>query len=256
MRRALQIWCVFGALVIGLKAYLDRTVLQYPDVAVRAGSDTYFIPRRMVATEGWRADLKRLVGCWDAREGGVLPAASSLAKCDGAHALPLKIPAKDMGADTEIGLRGKPLPVQFWRAYTPPDDHLPQLAKAWAGTEGWAGRRLILRADWRMFRLEAPGTPWVYLLNMEPQRGNIEELAGLYAGRCYRPEQMSDAGITCTFVLTVGPNAAIEYSLGPDEMMSMVPLRDGLIATTSSWRKPAPSVSRPREPVVAQNYRR
>ena len=49
---------------------------------------------------------------------------------------------------------------------------------------------------------------------------------------------MSDAGITCTFVLRIGPKAAIEYSLGPDEMMSFVPVRDGLMAKTSSWRKP------------------
>ncbi len=253
MRRALLIWCAFGALVIGLKAYLDRTVLQYPDVAVRAGADTYFIPRRMVATDGWRADLKRLAGCWDAREGGVLPAASAMANCNGANALPLKIPANDLGADAEIGLRSKPLPVQFWRAYTPPDDHLPQLEKAWAGTQEWAGRRLILRADWQMFRIEAAGTPWVYLLKIEPQRGNIEELAEAYAGRCYRPEPKSDAGITCNFVLPIGPNAAIEYSLGPDEMMSMVPLRDGLIAATSSWRM---SANQTPEPAVAQNYHR
>jgi hypothetical protein len=245
-----RIWCAIGALVIGTKAYLDRTVLQYPDVAVRAGADTYFIPRAMVKTEGWTADLQRLAGCWDAREGGLISAASELANCNGANGLPLKIPAQDLGADAQIGLHDKPLPVQFWRAYTPPDDHLPQLAKAWAGAGEWAGRRLILRADWRMFRLEAPGTPWVYLLKMEPQRGTAEELAGLYAGRCYRPEPMNDAGLTCNFVLPVGPGAAIEYSLGPDEMMSMVPLRDGLIAATSSWLRPASPTP---GPTVAQN---
>ena len=253
MSRALQIWCAISVLVIGLKAYLDRTVLRYPDVAVRAGAETYFIPRRMVATDTWRADLQRFAGCWDAREGGVLPAASAVANCDGTNALSLKIPANDLGADAEIGMHAKPLPVQFWRAYTPPDDHLPQLAKAWAGTQEWAGRKLILRADWQMFRIEAPGTPWVYLLKMEPRSGTAEELAELYAGRCYRPEQMSDAGITCNFVLPVGPNAAIEYALGPDEMMSMVPLRDGLIAAIASWRR---EPNRSPEPAVAQNYRR
>ena len=256
MRRVLLIWWAFGACLIGLKAHLDRTVLKYPDVAVRAGADVYYIPRRMAEGEGWHADLKRFAGCWDAREAGVLGVASGLADCDGSQGLKLKIPAKELGPDAEIALRGRPMPVLFWRAYTPPDDHLPQLAKAWAGSDSWAGRKLILRADWQLFRLEAPGTPWVYLLHMEPQRGTSEELAALYAGRCFRPEPTSDAGITCNFVLTVGPKASIEYALGPDEMMSMVSLREGLIATTSLWREAVPTVRRLREPIVAQNYRR
>jgi len=256
MRRALLIWCALGVCLIGLKAYLDHTARRYPDVALRAGSDVYFIPRHMIDGDGWRADLMRFAGCWDVREGGILQAASFLADCGGSQAVRLQIAAKDLGPDAEIGLRGKPLPIMFWRAYTPPDDHLPQLAQAWAGAGGWAGRKLILRADWRMFRIEAPGTPWVYLLHMEPQHGTAEELAALYAGRCYRPEPMSDAGITCNFVLNIGPNAAIEYALGPDEMMSMVPLREGLVAATSSWRKSKAAVSRSREPVVAQNFRR
>ncbi len=253
MRRALLIWCAFGAVVIGLKAYLDRIALRHPDVAVRAGADVYFIPRAMMSGEGWRADLMRFAGCWDVREVGVLPAASFLADCGGAQAIALKVPAKDLGPGAEIGLRGKPLPITFWRAYTPPDDHLPQLAQAWAGAGTWSGRKLILRADWQLFRIEADGTPWVYLLRGEPQSGKAEELATLYAGRCYRPERLSDAGITCDFVLTLGPNAAIEYALGSDEMMSVVPLREGLIAATSSWRKP---MLNRREPSVAQNYRR
>ncbi|MCE9522931.1 MAG: hypothetical protein K8S25_10935 [Alphaproteobacteria bacterium] len=254
MRRALLIWCAFGASVIGLKAYLDRTVLKYPDVAVRAGSEVYLIPRRMVDGDGWRADLMRLAGCWDVREAGVISAASHMANCNGTRALPLKIPAKDLGPDAEITLQQKPLPVLFWRAYAPPDDHVPQLVDAWAGRGSWAGRKLILRADWQLFRIEAPGTPWVYLLTREPETGKAEELASLYAGRCYRPEQMSDIGINCDFVLPIGANAAIEYSLGPDEIVSMVPLREGVVSVTSSWRNPA--LSRPGAPAVAQNYRR
>ena len=66
---------------------------------------------------------------------------------------------------------------------------------------------------------------------------------------------MSDVGINCDFVLTVGPNAAIEYALGPDEIMSMVPLREGVVAATASWRDPG-AVNRPREPAVAQNFPR
>jgi hypothetical protein len=253
VRTALQVWCALGALAIGVKAHLDRTVLQYPDVAIEAGAEAYFIPRHMVKTDGWTADLKRLVGCWDAREEGVVPLAAPLANCHGANDLPLTIPAKELGPEAEFDLHNKPLQIKFWRAYTPPDDHLPQLAAAWAGTGKWAGRRLILRADWQLFRIEAAGTPWVYLLNQEPQRGDIAELATLYAGRCHRPDAKSDAGMTCNFVFPVGPKAAIEYSLAADQMMSIVPLREGLMSATSAWRKPALSVSRSPGQAVAQN---
>ena len=247
MRRALFIWCVLGALFIGLKATLDRMALKYPDVAVRAGADVYFIPRRMIESEGWRADVMRLTGCWDARVSGVLPIG-----CGSGRAVRLEIPAKDLGPGVEIGLRGHPLRATFWPAYVPPDDHLRQLMQAWAGTAAWTGRKLIMRADWQLFRFEAPGTPWVYLLSNEPRAGTPDELATLYAGRCYRPEPLSDAGITCDFVLSIAPGAALEYALGPDEIMSMVMLRDGLVAVTSSWRNPAPTVGAPRQPIVAQ----
>ena len=89
-----------------------------------------------------------------------------------------------------------------------------------------------------LFRVESAASPWVHLLTHEPQVGDEAELERFYAGRCYRPEPMSDAGITCTFVLRIGGNAAIEYELGPDEMMSFVPIRDGLMAKTANWREP------------------
>ena len=46
MRWPLLIWCAFGVAVMGLKLHLDRTALKYPDVAVRAGEETY---SRMIA---------------------------------------------------------------------------------------------------------------------------------------------------------------------------------------------------------------
>lgn len=239
-RRALLIWCAIGLAVIALKAYLDRTALQYPDVALRAGEEVYYVPRDMVGGDkGFRADFQRLAGCWDAREPGLLPAAKVIAACGSAQSVRLKVAAKDLGIDAEIGLRGKPLALTLWPDYRPPGEHLPQLVDAWARKGSWADRRIILRADWMLFRVESAASPWVHLLTHEPEKGDDVELANLYAGRCYRPEQKSDAGITCTFVLRVGRSAAIEYELGPDEMMSFVPIRDALIAKTSSWLRPA-----------------
>lgn len=240
MRWPLLIWCALGAVVIGLKAHLDRTVLKYPDVAVRAGSEVYFIPRDMIGGDkGFRADFQRLAGCWDARETGLMPAAAMVAECGTMQSLRLKVAAKHLGPDAEIALRGKPLPLAFWPDYVPPGEHLPQLMEAWAGKGAWSGRRVILRADWMLFRLESAASPWVHLLAREPQQGSEAELESLYAGRCYRPEPMSDAGITCTFVLRIGARAAIEYELGPDEVMSFVPIREALVAKTSSWLRPA-----------------
>ncbi|MGH7950092.1 MAG: hypothetical protein ACREQF_12760 [Candidatus Binataceae bacterium] len=238
-RRTLLVWCAIGLLVIALKAYLDRTALKYPDVALRAGDDVYYIPRDMVGGDkGFRADFQRLAGCWDAREQGLLPAAAAIADCGVTQSLPLKIAAKDLGFDAEIGLRGRPLKITFWPDYAPPGEHLPQLVEAWGRKGAWADRRVVLRADWMLFRVESAASPWVHLLTHEPQKGDEAELASLYAGRCYRPEPMSDAGITCTFVLRIGPKAAIEYELGPDEMLSFVPIRDALVAKTASWMKP------------------
>lgn len=240
VRWPLLIWCALGAVVIGLKAHLDRSVLKYPDVAVRAGNEVYFIPRDMIGGDkGFRADFQRLAGCWDAREAGLLPAASAVADCGTTQSVRLKVAANQLGPDAEIGLRGKPLSLTFWPDYVPPGEHLPQLMEAWAGKGAWNGRRVILRADWMLFRVESAASPWVHLLSREPQQGGEAELENLYAGRCYRPEPMSDAGITCTFVLRIGAKAAIEYELGPDEMMSFVPIRDALVAKTSSWAKPA-----------------
>jgi len=237
-RWLLAAWCVFGVVVLGVKASLDQTAAKYPDIAVRAGDAVYLIPRDMVDNDSLRIDLMRLAGCWDARESGLLPVAKPLADCGETQSMRLAFAAKDLGPDAEIGLRGKPLPLIFWPDYAPPGDHLPQLVDAWAGRGEWVGRKVILRADWQLFRVETPKSPWVHLLSHEPMKGDEAELERTYAGRCYRPEAASDAGITCTFVLRIGAKAAIEFSLGPDEMLSFVPIRDGLMAKTASWHKP------------------
>ena len=233
----LLVWCAFGIVVVAIKAHLDNSARKYPDVAVRVGADVYFIPRDMIDGEGFRVDLMRFAGCWDAREGGVLPAARFLADCGTTQSVRLDLAAKDLGPDAEIGLRGKRLAIMFWPDYTPPGEHLPQLVEAWSGRGDWAQRKVVLRADWMLFRVETPASPWVHLLAAEPTTGDVAALENVYAGRCYRPERASDAGITCTFVLRIGPKAAIEYELGPDEMMSFVPIRDGLMAKTAAWRR-------------------
>ena len=47
-----------------------------------------------------------------------------------------------------------------------------------------------------------------------------------------------EMGLNPDLASEIGDNAAIEYNLGPDEMMSFVPIREGLMAKTSSWLKP------------------
>lgn len=232
MRLWLYIWCAFGLSLIGLKAHLDRTVLKYPDVAVRAGGDTYLIPRAMIASDvGWRGDLRRLAGCWDAREGGVVQAASFVAGCNDALALRLNVPLHTIGGDAS----GRPVEAVFWTAYAPPAEHSRQLLQAWRGADEWAGRRLVARPDWTVVRLESNASPWVHLLDREPRAG--ERLDGLYAGRCYRPEALSDAGMTCTVVVRIGHSAAFEYVLGADEVMAFGALRAGFDALARRWRR-------------------
>jgi hypothetical protein len=235
MRLALLIWCAVGAAAIGLKAHLDWTLLKYPDVAVRSGAETFFIPRETIGNrEGWRADLMRLAGCWDAREAGVVRAVGLVADC-GVQGLRLDVPARTLGPESEQVLRGEPLRVQFWPAYAPPLEHTAQLARAWAGKGEWVGRRVVSRPDWQMVQIVSPNSPWVHLLVREPRRGERAELERLYAGRCYRPEVLSDVGMTCSVALRVGAWAAVEYSLGPDQIIGFDAVRDGVSAEAGRW---------------------
>lgn len=253
--RALLIWCALGAGLIGLKVHLDRTATKYADVAVRAGNETYFIPRTIIRSNGWRADVQRLAGCWDAREAGLLPVAAPVARC-GVEPMQLELPAVSLGADATTALRGKPLKATFWPAYAPPPEHLAQLAGAWSAKGEWVGRVVAMRGDWRLAMIVAPNTPWVHLLAAEPTRGTSAELASLYAGRCYRPEPLSDIGMTCEIVLRLG-RAAIEFALGPDEIMSFATLRAAVETEATAWRRPTgQAANRRRAPSAARSSRR
>jgi hypothetical protein len=130
---------------------------------------------------------------------------------------------------------GRSIEAVFWTAYTPPAEHVAQLMQAWRGEGEWTGRRLVPRSDWNAVRLESGSTPWVHLLAREPRPG--ERLDALYAGRCYRPEPLSDAGMTCTVVVRIGQRAAFEYALGPDDLMGFGPLQVGFVALAQSWRR-------------------
>ncbi|NOT41194.1 MAG: hypothetical protein HOP13_11945 [Alphaproteobacteria bacterium] len=238
MRLGFIIWCVLGLSLIGLKAHVDRAQLKYSDVAVKAGTATYLIPRAFVEGGGWRADMMRVAGCWDAREAGVLPVTASAAGCGAERSLRLRIPARVLGAEVEAALRGKILDAMFWTSYLPPAGHMTQLAHAWAGHGEWAGRLVVPREDWGLVRLQSPRSPWVPLLTAEPQTGDPNELAALYAGRCYRPDALSDIGMTCAVAVRTAQGAVLEYELGPDEVGSFALLRQAMTALTAAWLSP------------------
>ena len=232
-----------AALFFG-KMQLDATANARGDVAVRAGSETYFIPAKFVRTDGYRTDLLRVAGCWDARDAAMISGIASLAGCDTSHRVPLVLPTSIFGLDVAMGIHKPQINAVFWPNYVAPDEVTAELADAWGGRGTWAGRRSILRADWQMWRLESAASPWVYLLANVPQKGDEAELGRLSAGRCYRPEKSSDAGMTCNFALHIGETAVLEFTLGADEMMSVVALREALQARAAEWRKgPAVAVS-------------
>jgi hypothetical protein len=238
LRLSFIIWCAVGFGLIGLKAYVDHAHLKYSDIAVKSGSATYFIPRAFVAGGGWRADLMRVAGCWDAREAGVLPAVAGLTTCGNERSLNLRIPSRSLGAEADAALRGSALDAVFWPSYAPPVAHLQQLVQAWAGQGEWAGRFVVRRDDWQLVRLESVRSPWVPLLTEEPQTADPSELAALYAGRCYRPDALSDVGMTCAVALRLDGGAVIEYAIGPDEGPSFAHLRQAVAAEAKGWMKP------------------
>ncbi len=238
MRLIFIIWCTAGLGLIGLKAYVDRAHSKYADVAVRAGTTTYFIPRAFVASEGWRADMMRVAGCWDAREAGALPHVSGLAGCGNKRSLNLRIAARSLGTDADAALRGVALDAVFWPSYTPPAQHLQQLANAWASRGEWTGRFAVHRDDWQLVRLESVRSSWVPLLTAEPQTGDPSELAALYSGRCYRPDTLSEIGMTCTVAHRLAGGGVLEYDVGPDEISQFAMLRGAVEAEVASWVRP------------------
>ena len=232
--RALLLWCALGAGLIGFKAYIDRTAAKYPDIAVNAAGVTYFIPRAYANDGGWRGDMKRIAGCWDAREAGILPLAGP-ADCNAPRALHLKLRrgATEGEAPTSAATRE----VTFWTGYAPPAEHFAMLTGAWTGKGQWQGRAAAMRGDWQLVLVASSASPWTFLLSAQPASGSPAELERLYAGRCYRPEPLSDAGMTCDLVLRLDGGSALEYSLGPDEIMNFVPIRDALRTEAAAWRR-------------------
>ena len=241
--RALGIFVAFGlvlaaALGIGAKR-LDEIASARHELVLRAGGESYFIPSQFVRDDGWRTNLLRAGGCWDARDAAMLAGMASFAGCDRVHRVHLVLPAALLGPDV---FHQPQFGVDFWPSYQPPAEELSELGEAWRGRGHWAARSSIWRADWRLWRIETPASPWVYLLTSEPRTGEGNELAQLYAGRCYRPEHASDAGMTCAFALHVGMSAVLEFSLGADEVMSFAMMRDALIGLADRWRE-APAVA-------------
>jgi hypothetical protein len=225
-------------LVVGAKR-LDEVAAARADLAVRSGAETYYIPSEFVRSSGWRVQMARLSGCWDARDAAMLAGMSSMFDCSAPHGVALALPVAQLGEELAQSFHKQRLALVFWPHYEPtPDDLLP-LANAFAGYGDFAQRQITLRQDWKLWRIETPASPWVYLTNGELRSRDGFELRRLYAGRCYRPEHVGDAGMTCDFTLRVGAEAAVQFSLGADEMMSFPSLRDALLARVVAWRRDA-----------------
>ncbi len=220
-------WIVFGLALLGVKAMLDLSSARYPDVAIRAGAATYFIPRGMILNEDtFNADLARMSGCWDVREAGMVQAAASVAGCDTPRALHLDL----SGDQASHPFAGRHMAdVAFWRNYAPPAQHLQELVPQIGKTAPYE------RPDWRLLRLDLPGTPWVYLFTQAPQ--DAADAGTRYAGRCYRSDIGTDIGMTCTVVERLAGGAALEYSLGPDGVAELAQVRADALSMLSRWRR-------------------
>ena len=220
-------WCVIGVGLIGGKAYLDLSAERYGDVAVRAGDVVYRIPRALVTNaEGWRADVSRVTGCWDVRDAGVAGWFGGRQSCRGAKSLHLDL-ARLLGEERAM-LSRYAMSTVFWRAYTPPSEHVRDIEV------GWNARVLSYREDWQLHRLEVAGSPWVYLFSSLPR--SVSDASRSYAGRCYRSDVGSDIGMTCTVVLSFAGGAALEYSMSADAVPEFALLQTQARTLVESWR--------------------
>jgi hypothetical protein len=227
-----------AGMLIGAKR-LDDIAAARPDLALRSGADTYFIPSGFVRSGGWRIQLMRVAGCWDARDAAILAAAASISGCRSMRGVELALPLALLAPEVAQAFHKPQLKAVFWPSYEPPDEDIAALADALAGRGDFAARKIVLHEEWKLWRVESAASPWVYLLFDQPRSRDVREAARLYAGRCYRPVRMSDAGVTCSFALHAGASAVIEFALGPDEVMSFVPLREALLARAAEWRREA-----------------
>ena len=230
MRWGLIIWCLAGVMALGLKAHLDLTAAKYPDVAVRAGNTVYLVPRAIVThEESWRADVARLSGCWDAREAGVLSFTSTVAGCDRPRALHLDFSRVPGEAVALLGRYAQS--AAFWRNYQPPSEQLQELSGAWGSAP------IAYRNDWQLFRIDVPGTPWIYLLAAMPK--SRDQIADVFAGRCFRSDFGTDIGMSCSFVERLDSHAALEYSFGPDAVPEFAAMRASAREMVTRWTRPA-----------------
>jgi hypothetical protein len=218
---------VLGLALLGVKAMLDVSSGRYPDVAIRAGASTYFIPRIIILNgDSFSADLARVSGCWDAREAGMVQATASVAGCDTPRALHLDL----SGVQALHPLAGQYMSsVAFWRNYVPPAQHLQELAPLIGRVPTYE------RAGWQLLRFDLPGSPWVYLFTRVPQ--NADDAEGAYSGRCYRSDIGTDIGMTCTVVERLAGGAALEYSLGPDGVAELARVRADALSLLARWRR-------------------
>lgn len=228
MRWGLISWCLAGVLALALKAHLDLTSLKYNDIAVRAGQSVYLVPRALVTNaDSWRADVARLSGCWDAREAGMISAAGVLAGCEGSRALHLDLSRFAGSIDPLLARYAQG--AAFWRNYQPPAEQLRELIAAYRHAT------VTYRSDWQLYRVAVPGTPWVYLLAGQP--GSPAQVAGLFAGRCFKSDTFSDIGMSCSFVERLEGGAALEYSFGPDAVPDFATLRAAARVMVTAWRR-------------------
>lgn len=225
MRLGLVAWCIAGLLVVGLKAHLDLRARDHADVAVRASGAVYRIPAAIVTNgEGWRVDLRRLAGCWDARQAGLVPLLAPAAACTGARGLALEL---DRLAARPVLLSSHAVDVVFWTGFEPPASHAQALAAL-------VGRVAPTRSSrWQLYRLDEPGTPWVYLLTRAPR--DAIDAAAAYAGRCYRADIGTDIGMTCSLVVRLPGGGALSFSLGPEGVAMLPEVRDEAVALAQGW---------------------
>jgi hypothetical protein len=227
VRWGLISWILFGLALLGVKAMLDVSSGRYPDVAVRAGASTYFIPRTLILNgDTFSADLARVSGCWDAREAGMVQATASIAGCERPRALHLDL----SGVQASHPFAGRHMAsVAFWRNYSPPVQHMQELAPQIGRVPTYE------RAGWKMLRIDLPGSPWVYLFSRAPQ--SAEDAQRVYAGRCYRSDIGTDIGMTCTVVERLAGDAALEYALGPEGVAEMAQVRADALSLLAKWRR-------------------
>jgi hypothetical protein len=221
-------WVAAGAALLGLKALVDLSARQHADVAVRTATFVYHLPAAIVTNAGgWRTDLRRLAGCWDARHTGFVAGLSGVAGCAAPHPLLLDVSRLH---EPPVQLTAHAVDVVFWTRYDPPMSHMQVLS-------AMVGRVETRYADrWQLHRIDEPGTPWVYLLTREPR--SRADVADAYAGRCYRADVGSDIGMTCSLVERLPGGAALAFSLGPEGVAVMPAIRAEVSGLVRGWSGP------------------